>query len=349
MSENLTTITTTEVPAEERSLEVITTEILLYKQQAGTAILEIGNRLIEAKAQLQHGEWGTWLAEKVDFSEATAKRFMRLAKEYANRSTVTDLGSSKALVLLALPASERDEFIDEKHSVNGEEKTVAEMSKRELEKVIRERDEARKEAEAVRRDMEEQLEEQRTVYDTDMADAEAKLQEAEQAASKLAEKLKKMEGELDEMRTAPQEVAVEKVVDEDAIREATDKAKKEKEEELQKQMDKLIAEKKKADDAKAAAEKKLADLKMSQEEETATLRREKEIVEEQMKTVQKKLATASSSEITIFKLHFEQCQATINKMRDCITNMESAGKGDDAEKLKRAFVAMLNAAKGAME
>lgn len=37
---------------------------------------------------------------------------------------MTDLGVSKALVLLALPASERDEFLEKKHTVNGEEKGV---------------------------------------------------------------------------------------------------------------------------------------------------------------------------------------------------------------------------------
>ena len=35
-----------------RDINTITTEILLYKNQAGEAILEIGKRLIEVKAQL---------------------------------------------------------------------------------------------------------------------------------------------------------------------------------------------------------------------------------------------------------------------------------------------------------
>lgn len=67
------------------------------------------------------GEWLPWPEEKVEFLEATAQRFMRLAREYTNPSLVTDLGVSKALVLLALPASERDEFWEKKHTVNGEE------------------------------------------------------------------------------------------------------------------------------------------------------------------------------------------------------------------------------------
>ena len=61
--------------AAPRPIEVITAEIWLYKQQAGAAILEIGRRLNEAKAQLSHGEWLPWLEEKVEFSEVTAQRF----------------------------------------------------------------------------------------------------------------------------------------------------------------------------------------------------------------------------------------------------------------------------------
>lgn len=109
--------------------------------------MEIGKRLNEAKSQLQHGEWTEWLKEKVEFSEASAQRFMRLAKEYSNPSPVTDLGASKALLLLAIPEVDREEFLNEKHIVNGEEKSVSEMSKRELEKVIKERDEHKERAE----------------------------------------------------------------------------------------------------------------------------------------------------------------------------------------------------------
>ena len=121
----------------ERGIETITEEITFYKNVGGQAVLEIGKRLIEAKAQLKHGEWLPWLREKVEFSETSAQNFMRIAREYGNTHLVGDLGASKALVLLALPASERENFASEKHLVNGEEKSVSEMSKRELEEAIR--------------------------------------------------------------------------------------------------------------------------------------------------------------------------------------------------------------------
>ena len=68
---------------EPRDLDVITQEIVFYKRQAGSALLEIGNRLNEAKDQLEHGKWLDWLREKVDISERSAQNFMRLAREYS--------------------------------------------------------------------------------------------------------------------------------------------------------------------------------------------------------------------------------------------------------------------------
>ena len=341
-----------------RSIEVITAEIWLYKQQAGAAILEIGRRLNEAKAQLSHGEWLPWLEKKVEFSEVTAQRFMRLAREYENPSLVTDLGASKALQLLALPASERDEFIAEKHEVSGQEKTVLEMSKRELAQAIKERDEARKKASELEHTMEEQLEEQRTVYDTDMADIQGRLEEAENRAAGYAKKLEdakaraaadleKAKKDIESLKAelaeamVPADVAVETVVDEEAIRVAAEEARKEEAEKLKAKIKKAEKAKEKAEQAKAKAEQDLAAMKVAQEEAQAIANQEKKSLAEQVQTLQKKLAMASSSEITIFKLHFEQGQASINKMTECITRMSEAGDSEGAEKLRKALAALL--------
>lgn len=129
---------------QERDIEVITHELLDLKRTAGESILKIGQCLIEAKAMLPHGEWLPWLNERVEFSERAAQKFMRLAREYSNPTTLTDLGFSKALALLTLPADEREIFLAEPHEVNGQEKMVVDMSARELEKALKERDDSQK-------------------------------------------------------------------------------------------------------------------------------------------------------------------------------------------------------------
>ena len=115
-------------PPQVRSIEVITGEILDAKRTGGEAILTIGRCLIEAKELLPHGEWKAWLEESVEFSERSAQRFMRLAREWSNPTTLSDLGASKALMLLALPESERDSFVQDNN--------VIDMSARQLEQAI---------------------------------------------------------------------------------------------------------------------------------------------------------------------------------------------------------------------
>ena len=171
-----------QLPAE---VETLTAEINVYKQQAGACIVEIGRRLMRAKELLPHGQWAAWLAEKVEFSERTAQNFMRVAKEYANPQPVADLGLTKALLLLQVPEDERGEFVAKPHGVGGEEKTVAEMSKRELEKVIRERDEARKQAEAAQADAE-QWKNTADAKEISLQNVRKKAQEQEAAAKAAA-------------------------------------------------------------------------------------------------------------------------------------------------------------------
>lgn len=167
----------------ERGIETITEEIIFYKNVGGQAVIEIGRRLTEAKAQLKHGEWLPWLREKVEFSETSAQNFMRIAREYGNTHLVGDFGASKALVLLALPASERENFAQEKHLVNGEEKSVSEMSKRELKEAIRQRKLAELKAAETARELDRQKEA--------TAEAEAAAEKAQEAAEAQRDEARK--------------------------------------------------------------------------------------------------------------------------------------------------------------
>lgn len=55
---------------------ILAVEIRSLQQQARIVVMsyavEIGRRLCEAKAVVPHGEWTSWLEEKVQFSQSTA-------------------------------------------------------------------------------------------------------------------------------------------------------------------------------------------------------------------------------------------------------------------------------------
>lgn len=125
-----------------RTIETITDEIVQLQRVGGEAVLGIGQRLIEAKAMLSHGEWGAWLAEHVNYSERSAQRLMRLAREWSNPTALSDLGAAKALALLTLPPDDREAFLAEPHVVDGEEKRVVDMTSRQLQAALAEREAA---------------------------------------------------------------------------------------------------------------------------------------------------------------------------------------------------------------
>lgn len=127
---------------EKRSIDAITAEIRLYKRQAGSAFLAIGRGLCEAKDQLGHGEWLDWLKSGVDVSVSMADKLMKLAKEYSNSESIPNLGVTKALALLSIPAEERKEFAEAVHAED--------LSTRELKQKIREREDALQQAQSER-------------------------------------------------------------------------------------------------------------------------------------------------------------------------------------------------------
>lgn len=313
-------IDNTEVTMQEgRPIEVITNEILFYKQVGGNAIVEIGKRLIEAKAMLEHGQWLSWLSDNVELSEVAAQRCMRLAKEYSNPSALTDLGVTKALNLLALPESEREDFIVKKHDVNGEEKTVSEMTTRELQQAI-----------AKLKAQDQEIVDLNDNIDKLVADINKRDDDIED----LKAQIKELESKEPEVRT---------VVDLDE------------QEKLKKQIAKLEAEKskveeakKKAEAAKRTAEDQLAAVKASSAEGDKHRDENIKILEKQNEDLRKQLSIASSSEISIFKIHFEQAQQSINDMLGCIGRMRSSGDDESADKTANAYRSLLESSIAAL-
>lgn len=101
--------------AETRQVvEQKTTEIRDRMGRAAQNIVEIGQRLIDVKARLPHGQFGRWLEDEFGWEHTTAARMMRVASKFGNLPNI-DIAPS-ALYLLACdstPDEVRDEFIEQ--------------------------------------------------------------------------------------------------------------------------------------------------------------------------------------------------------------------------------------------
>jgi len=128
----------------ENQLDSIKSEILECKSNMEDNILTIGNLLLKVKSALGHGYFGEWLENEVEFTQRSANRFMKTATEFSNSPTLSNLGKSKMFALLDIKKYDREDFINATYEIDGEEKTVQEMSVRELNQVIKEYKQANK-------------------------------------------------------------------------------------------------------------------------------------------------------------------------------------------------------------
>lgn len=138
-----------------RTPEMVAAEINLIKDQTRKLVLSnsiaIGKKLKEVKEMLEPGQFGKWLAEAVDFSQSTANNLMRVYEEYgadqgvlfgsaAKSDVVEKLTYTQAVLLLGVPAEQREDFIKETH--------VEDISTRELQAEIKKLKMAKEAAEA---------------------------------------------------------------------------------------------------------------------------------------------------------------------------------------------------------
>lgn len=299
-------------PAGDRTIEAITGEILDAKRAGGEAILTIGRCLIEAKDMLPHGEWKDWLADRVEFSERAAQRFMRLAREWSNPTALSDLGATKALTLLALPAEERERFM--------EDNNVIDMTTRQLEQAIKERDEARKAAEAAKAEAS-TAEQARVKMAEDMTLLNARLAGAREDRERALQDAAKLEEELAELKTRPVDVAVETVADPEAL----EKARAEAIAEMQAKLDKAKERQKKAE---AQAKEAQADLERTQ------------VQLQESERARKNAVLASDEDMATFQVLFQQAQDQANKMRGILLKLRGRSDQTAAQGVEKALRAL---------
>lgn len=329
-----------------RDIDIVTAEINTIKVQTSRMIvanaIEIGRRLTEAKSMVEHGQWGAYLRERVDYSQSTANNLMRLFEEYGgkqeslfesftNSQAFGNLTYTKALRLLAIPAEERAEF--------AQEHDVEKLSTRELDKLIRERD-AAKEAQ---RKAEQAAEASAQQVQNAQDQAEALREQARLADQARAEERKKVDAlrlELEKVRAAEQEAreqasrpaegkdmpeAVLKKLRQEAWAQEAEKARKEAEERLR------MAEQKaaEAEKAKAAALSAAA------------------LAEERLASARKE-TSFSGADAAVFRTVFEQVQADFNRLQEALLKVKAEDNALGA-KFETALLALLDKLRAAIQ
>ena len=94
---------------ESNRLPILAAEIKLahlgVRDAARTAAqhaIDAGERLIEAKALVAHGQWLPWLKEHCEISERSAQLYMKIVRLGFKSETVADIGIKAASKVLAL-------------------------------------------------------------------------------------------------------------------------------------------------------------------------------------------------------------------------------------------------------
>lgn len=111
-----------EIVAVGRSADSIAMEIQVIARQAHrvvcSAAIEIGERLIEAKQLVPHGEWEGYVQDRCGFKPRTAQAYMQIAASREKAQSFADLEFSKVLLLLAMPEGQAEEFLAEHPAEN---------------------------------------------------------------------------------------------------------------------------------------------------------------------------------------------------------------------------------------
>ena len=189
-----------------RTTDVIASEINGIKAQARTMVLcstiEIGRRLVEAKSMVDHGQWGEWLEKSVDYSKSTANNLMRIFEEYgadqiplfgdnSKSQALGNLSYTQAVALLGVPADERESFI--------QENKIDEMSTRELQQAIKERDEAQRKLDLAKTTID-RVTDERDKFKKETFDLSFKATTALQQVTDKEKTVKILQGELEKER-----------------------------------------------------------------------------------------------------------------------------------------------------
>lgn len=195
MSENVVAV---------RSIEIVTAEITMIRDNARKVFLEsviqIGTRLEEAKQMVPSGEWTAYLTDKLGYKPSTAQNYMRIAREFGGgqvslsgktaADAFAELSYSQILPLLGMAEEEREEL--------AEEHDLPSMSSREIAALVKERDEAKANAD--------KLKEKDKLLRSKLREANEERDKAQSSLSDATQREKDLAERLDELEKRPVEV-----------------------------------------------------------------------------------------------------------------------------------------------
>lgn len=298
-----------------RTAATIAAEIrMLDRQAAGICmryIIEIGRRLVEAKSMVPDGMWLEYIKTELNYEKSTAQNYMRLYERYgtgqqsmfgtfAETEAFERLTYTKALALLQVPDEDLIEFT--------EANDVENMSTRELQQAIKDRDAAIAAKEEAA---------------TMISELKAKAESQDQKVEKLTADLKTISGDYEgkaaeveklrnDLRTAKEKEASAKA----ALKQAQENP-----EIPAAMMEKLRAEAEAAATEKAAAEaKKKLDTAAN---ELEALRLELRQTKETLEATQKE-SKLQNPDAAVFKELYTQVQHDFDRLHEVLVKIRQA-------------------------
>ena len=310
---------------QDRETEQLTIEVnTIYQQMEAIGNIglqlaaEAGERLIEIKGRLAHGEFESWCKDNLTFSKRKAENMMRWSQKckdensiFSKTQTFTDLGISKVWALLAAPEEVAEEVLKE---------GASDMSVRELQDEISRLKSEKKTAQEYARASEEEqanLEEEIEILKRQLEEArreserkaeEENSQSTSEAEEEIEQLKKKLEAAETNLQKTKEKLKTEKNSSDKKIEEAISKAKAEAQKE-----------------AEAKTNKSLEDITKKYEESQSVINK-----------LQTALANSENKALAIFKVKSDLLQESFNS---CLASIEDVAAEDQekGDKMKAAL------------
>lgn len=310
---------------QERATEQLTIEVnTIYQQMEAIGNIglklaaEAGERLIEIKGRLAHGEFESWCKDNLTFSKRKAENMMRWSQKckdensiFSKTQTFTDLGISKVWALLAAPEEVAEEVLKEGASDMSVRELQEEISRLKLEKekvegLARATEEEQANLEEEIEILKRQLEEARR--ESERKAEEENSQSTSEAEEEIEQLKKKLEAAETNLQKTKEKLKTEKNSSDKKIEEAISKAKAEAQKE-----------------AEAKTNKSLEDITKKYEESQSVINK-----------LQTALANSENKALAIFKVKSDLLQESFNS---CLASIEDVAAEDQekGDKMKAAL------------